>query len=100
MNWNFTVEHQLTTDLLLRAGYVASKGTHLAYNTDANAPLPSATATADNEQARRPYQQYQQITQDTSGANSSYNSLQVEVDKRFSHGLTLSANYTLEQKHR
>jgi hypothetical protein len=94
MNWNLTVEHQLSTDILLRVGYVASKGTHLSYNTDVNAPLPSPTATADNEQARRPYQQYQQLTQDSSDANSSYNSLQVEVDKRFSHGVTLSANYT------
>jgi hypothetical protein len=94
MNWNLTVEHQVSTDVLLRLGYVASKGTHLAYNTDVNAPLPSPAATADNEDARRPFQQYQQITQDTSGANSSYNSLQVEVDKRFSHNVTLSANYT------
>ncbi len=94
MNWNLTVEHQLMNNLLLRVGYVASKGTHLSYNTDINAPLPSADATSDNEDARRPYQQFQQITQDASNGNSSYNSLQVEVDKRFSHGVTLSANYT------
>ena len=94
MNWNLTVEHQIATDILLRVGYVASKGTHLAYNTDVNAPLPSPTATADDEQDRRPYQQFEQITQDSSNANSTYNSLQVEVDKRFSHGVTLSANYT------
>jgi hypothetical protein len=94
MNWNLTVEHQLMNNILLRVGYVASKGTHLAYNTDVNAPLPSPDATADNEDARRPYQQFQQITQDQSNANSSYNSLQVELDKRFSHGVTVTANYT------
>jgi hypothetical protein len=94
MNWNFTVEHQLAKDVLMRIGYVASKGTHLAYNTDINAPLPSPDATADNEDARRPYQQFEQITQDSSNGNSSYNSLQVELDKRFSHGVTLTANYT------
>jgi hypothetical protein len=94
MNWNLTVERQLATDVLLRVGYVASKGTHLSYNTDVNAPLPSATATEDNEQDRRPYQQFEQITQDASDGNSSYNSLQVQVDKRFSHGVTVSANYT------
>ena len=94
MNWNLTIEHQLATDILLRAGYVASKGTHLAYNTDVNAPLPSPTATGDNEQDRRPFQQFEQITQDQSGGNSSYNSFQVEVDKRFSHGIMLTANYT------
>jgi hypothetical protein len=94
MNWNLTVEQQLSNDILLRVGYVASKGTHLAYNTDVNAPLPSPDATADNEDARRPYQQFQQITQDQSSANSTYNSLQVQLDKRFSHGVTVSANYT------
>ena len=94
MNWNLTVEHQIAKDVLVRAGYVASKGTHLSYNTDVNAPLPSPTATADNEQDRRPYQQFEQITQDQSNANSIYNSLQVGVEKRFSHGVTVSANYT------
>ncbi|HEX4170771.1 MAG TPA: carboxypeptidase regulatory-like domain-containing protein [Bryobacteraceae bacterium] len=94
MNWNLTIERQLAKDVLLRVGYVASKGTHLSYNTDLNAPLPSPTATADNEQDRRPYQQFQQLTQDSSNGNSTYNSLQVQVDKRFSHGVTLSANYT------
>ncbi len=94
MNWNLTLEHQLRTDVLLRAGYVASKGTHLGYNTDVNAPLPSPTATADNEDARRPYQQFHQVTQDVSGANSIYNSLQLAFEKRFSHGLSVGANYT------
>ncbi|HSU32365.1 MAG TPA: carboxypeptidase regulatory-like domain-containing protein [Bryobacteraceae bacterium] len=94
MNWNLTIEHQIAKDTLLSVGYVASKGTHLSYNTDVNAPLPSPDATADNEQDRRPYQQFQQITQDASNGNSSYNSLQVQVEKRFSHGVTASANYT------
>jgi hypothetical protein len=94
MNWNLTLERQFWNQVLLRVGYVASKGTHLSYNTDLNAPLPSPTATADNEQSRRPYQQFEQITQDSSNGNSSYNSLQVVLEKRFSHGVTVSANYT------
>jgi carboxypeptidase family protein len=94
LNWNFTVERQVAPDVLVRASYVGSKGTHLNYNTDINAPLPSPTATADNEDARRPYSQFVQLTQDTSGANSTYNALQLSVEKRFSHNFTLSANYT------
>ncbi|MFL6464393.1 MAG: carboxypeptidase regulatory-like domain-containing protein [Bryobacteraceae bacterium] len=94
INWNLTIEHQLRADLLLRATYAASKGTHLGYNTDVNAPLPSPDATADNEDDRRPYKQFLQVTQDVSGANSIYNSLQLGVEKRFSHGFTLTANYT------
>jgi len=94
MNWNLTVEHQLVNNVLVKAGYVGSVGRHLAYNTDVNAPLPSPTATADNEDDRRPYQDFRQVTQDTAGANSSYNALQVAVEKRFSKGVTVSANYT------
>jgi hypothetical protein len=94
MNWNLTVERQIARDMLIRAGYVGTKGTHLPYNTDLNAPLPSAAATAANEQARRPYQDFGQITQDQSGGNSIYNALQLAFEKRFAHGVSLSANYT------
>lgn len=94
LNWNFTVERQVTTDLLARVSYVGSKSTHLNYNTDINAPLPSPTATADNEDARRPYSQFLQFTQNVAGANSNYNALQLSLEKRFSRGFTMSANYT------
>ena len=97
MNWNLTVEHQVSKDVLVRVGYVASLGRHLSYNTDVNAPLPSPTATADDEDARRPYQQYGQVTQDVSGGNSSYNAFQASVEKRFSKGVTVSANYTFSK---
>jgi hypothetical protein len=94
LSWNLTIEHQLRNDLLVRAGYVGSKGTHLGYNADVNAPLPGPGATAANEAQRRPDQNFLELVQDVSGANSIYNSLQVSVEKRFSHGFTVSANYT------
>ncbi|HLJ18248.1 MAG TPA: carboxypeptidase regulatory-like domain-containing protein [Bryobacteraceae bacterium] len=94
MSWNLTIEHQLANNLLMRAGYVASAGRFLSYVTDANAPLPSPTATKANETARRPYQQYGAVADNMSGANSIYNALQVSLEKRFSRGLSLTANYT------
>ncbi len=94
MGWNFTVEHQLRNDLLVRAGYVASKGTHLGYNSDVNAPLPTPNATAGNADQRRPDQNFVQVIEDVSGGNSIYNSLQVSMEKRFTHGFSASANYT------
>jgi hypothetical protein len=94
MSWNFTVEQQLRSDMLLRLGYAGSKGTHLGYNNDVNAPLPGPGATADNEAQRRPNQNFLEVVQDISGGNSIYNSLQVSLEKRFSHGFTVSANYT------
>ena len=94
MSWNLTLEHQLRSDLLARAAYVASKGTHLSYNTDLNAAVYGAGATTGNTQARRPNQDFQSITQNVSGGNSIYNSLQLSLDKRFSHGFTTGVNYT------
>jgi hypothetical protein len=80
----------LSHDLLARAAYVGSKGTHLGFNTDLNA----ARFGPGDIQSRRPFQDFDMITQDVSGGNSIYNSLQVSLDKRFSHGVTLGANYT------
>jgi hypothetical protein len=94
MNWNFTVEQQLAKDMLLRVAYAASAGRFLPYNTDPNAPLPSPTATVASEQARRPYQQLVQVTEDMSGANSMYNALEVTLEKRFSKNFNVTANYT------
>ena len=94
MSWNLTLERQLGSNLLVRGAYVASKGAHLGFNTDLNAAIFKPGATTGNTQARRPNQDFQTITQNISGGNSSYNSLQLSVDKRFSRGLTLGANYT------
>jgi hypothetical protein len=94
MSWNLTIEHQFRTDLLARLAYVGSKGTYLGYNTDMNAPRVFAGSSDFDPQDRRPYQQFNMVTQNISGANSSYNSLQVSLDKRFSHGFTIGANYT------
>ena len=94
MSWNLTVESQLRADLLVRVGYAASKGTHLGYNNDVNAPYPSPGATAANESQRRPDQNFLEVVEDVSGGNSIYNALQVSLEKRFSHGFTVSANYT------
>jgi hypothetical protein len=94
MTWNLTVERQLMPELLFRVGYAASKGTHLGYNSDVNAPLPGPGATSGNESQRRPNQNFQEVVEDISGGNSIYNSLQVSMEKRFSKGFTASANYT------
>ena len=94
LSWNLTVERQIVNNLLFRVGYAASKGTHLGYNSDVNAPLPGPGATAANESQRRPNQNFQEVVEDVSGGNSIYNSLQVSMEKRFSKGFTMSANYT------
>lgn len=95
-SWNFTLEHQLRPDLLLRAAYVASKGTYLAYNTDVNPAVYAAGATTATTNQRRSLYGlgFARITQDQAAGNSIYNSLQATVEKRFSHSFSVLANYT------
>jgi hypothetical protein len=89
MSWNLTVEHQFASNWLARAGYVGSKSTHLAYNTDLNAPVLTSSTTS-----ARPNTDFNKVTQDTSGANAQYQALQLSVDKRFAQRFTLGANFT------
>ncbi len=93
-SWNLTLEHQLRPDLLLRGAYVGSKGAHLGYNTDLNAARYAPGASGDDIDARRPYKDFSSAIENQAGSNSIYNSFQATVEKRFSRGFSLLANYT------
>jgi hypothetical protein len=97
-NWSLTVERELISSLVLRLGYVGTKGTHLTSNYDQNAPIYDTGLTLTQNRAiineRRPIQDFQTIYRWMHGLNSTYNALQVTVDKRYSKGFTLSAAYT------
>jgi hypothetical protein len=53
--------------------------------------IPGSTLSTD---ARRPFQPYTSIIQGSGSGNSFYNSLQLGIEKRLSHGFTVLANYT------
>ena len=97
-NWNLALERQLAQGWLLRVAYVGGDGAHLRelVQLDPAVYIPGSSLST---QARRPFQGYAGIFQTTMDTNSSYNSLQVSLEKRVSqqgpfHGTTLLANYT------
>ena len=93
--WNLTVEQQLTRDVLLRVAYVGNKGTHLQSFKERNAAVYGPGATLRNTDARRPlYPLYASMKEMVDNGNSSYHSLQVTVDKRFSRNFAVLAFYT------
>jgi hypothetical protein len=92
-NWNLTIERQLRPDWLLRAAYVGSRTNHLMENEQLN-PAIYTPGSALSTDARRPYQPYTSIVQATASGNSLYNSMQLSLEKRFSKGFTILANYT------
>jgi len=93
-SWNLTLERQLPGQLVVRAAYAGSKGTHLASLREGNAGvyIPGSTLGTD---ARRPlYPNFGQMTLVEPGDNSNYNALQLNVERRFAKGYTILANYT------
>lgn len=95
-DWNITLEHEVVRNWMLRAAYAGSKGTALMQGYDVNpATYIPGQSTRTNVGSRRPYAPaLQAITMLGSGSNSSFNSLQLTLDKRFSRGFTLMTNYT------
>jgi len=93
--WNFTIEQQLGANYLLRVAYVANKGTHLQSFAELNPALYSPGATLRNTDARRPDAPYfASVKELVDNANSSYHSLQITTEKRFSRNFSFLAFYT------
>ena len=101
--WNLTLEHQFWGNTLVAASYAGTKGTHLSLNADINAAVytpgncgspPAPCSTAANEINREPYPALSSIQDNEPVGNSSYNALQLTVQRRISTGLTLNSNYT------
>lgn len=103
MTWNFSLERQLGKDWVFRTAYIGNKGTHFfgaAENAQEINPaiyIPGGS-TVGNTQARRSYQQFGPIGYYESGNITNYHSLQLNAEKRFSHGYTILANYTWSKK--
>jgi len=93
--WNVNVQRELAADFTVTAAYIGSKGTKLPMRTESNPALFAPGATTGNINARRIFAPtYQSILNYQSIVNSSYNSLQLTLNKRFSKGYTILASYT------
>jgi hypothetical protein len=111
-SWNATVQRQITPTLSLQAGYVGNKGSHIFVGENnwinLNTPTevgfcPSGSNIAPCADAlhRLPFYNSPNPFHLTTGlqcmcnpGDNHYNSLQVQLDKRFSHGLNVLGNYT------
>ena len=93
-SWNAVIERQLRSDLLVRASYVASKGTDLINELQENPGIYAPGATAGNINSRRPIPRIGSLYVFGSMSNSSYQSGQFTVQKRYGRGFSLLANYT------
>lgn len=89
-HYSFGVQQELTAHDLVDIEYVGNHGVDLNGSNDFNDPTPGPGAV----QARRPYQPWSTITFNTQDLSTNYNSLQVKLEHRESHGLQALVAYT------
>lgn len=93
-SWNFTVQHQIRPSFTVEAAYVGNVGRHLYLNRNENQAVPGPGADFN---LRRPFHKFglsQAVFDVCNCDNSSYNSLQLKVQKRVSRGMDFLATYT------
>ncbi len=103
--YSMGIQYSLTSDTLLAVGYAGSHQVHQGLNLDIN-QVPTADllsvfqyensggATGINPDTVRPYLGYSNIYVNTRQATTSYNSLQLSLERQFKHGLQFQVAYT------
>jgi hypothetical protein len=106
ISWTFKIEQQIASTTSLGIGYVGSHGYHELLSADANEPAPTVCPTAPCPAilpagtiyypAGAPLVNPNLANTTTwfSEGLSSYNALQLDVNRRFSHGLQIRGAYT------
>jgi len=122
--WNFNVQRELPAQVLLEVAYVGTRGLQLAHGTESGMNINQldpkymslgsklndlvdnpfyglvnngvlASAKVARSQLLRPYPQFTTINPlFSSGASSTYHSMQVTANKRLSHGMQFQASFT------
>ncbi|HLJ15249.1 MAG TPA: TonB-dependent receptor [Bryobacteraceae bacterium] len=119
-SWTLNIQRQLPKSVLLEVGYTGSRGLKFPFGVQLN-QIPDADLALGNAlrnqvanpfygqisggilssptvgyaQLLRPYPQFDTVTSDLANlANSTYHALEVKIEKRYSHGLTIMGSYT------
>jgi hypothetical protein len=93
-NWNLTLERQLSQGWLVRAAYVGSRSNHIGETVQLNPAVYIPGSTLSIDQRRLFRSSLGGISQLSESINSLYQSAQLTVEKRLTHGLSILANYT------
>ncbi len=93
--WQFSIDRELRNNMGLRVSYIGNKSTNLPWAPDINHTQPSTSFFSQRTSLDRPFPNWGLIFSRDAGANAVYNSLQVELNRRFANGLSFTSAYTL-----
>lgn len=100
--WSFGIQRELPFNILYDLSYVGSKGTRLFMSEDSNPLVPANLRTVPSTNPPIPANRLQGRIDSlqgsrnirTNGGSSSFHSMQMSAQKRFSHGMQFMASYT------
>jgi hypothetical protein len=92
-SWQLSYGRQLTNTLMAEVAYAGSKGSNLIWVGNINEVQPGA-GTQASRRLIQPLANVVNILYFDTNNSSSYNSLQLKLDQRFSRGLQFLASYT------
>ncbi|MBS1787705.1 MAG: TonB-dependent receptor [Acidobacteria bacterium] len=96
-SWHLTLQHELPWKLLLDVGYVGNRSNKLIVLADYNQARPnnsSDPAAGTPLQQRRPFANYSFIQASYNAGFTTYNALQIKLERRFADGLYLLNSFT------
>jgi hypothetical protein len=91
------IQREVPFGLVVDVSYVGRKGRYLQREFNINQLRPGTLPNPVNIAALRPYLGYGAIRISQNDGRSTYNSLQISADRRYSNGLKLGAAYTLSK---
>jgi hypothetical protein len=92
--WHFTIERELFKGLVLNTGYSGNHSVGLWVNGDLNQALPNLAGQALPVKVRRPNPLFDYIDSNFAAGFSTYNALQVKLEKRYASGFYLLNSFT------
>jgi hypothetical protein len=93
----FSVQRELGANMLVDVAYVGNRADDLLALANYNQAYPNNPAGSLSLQARRPIQEFSDITYAFNGNRSRYNALQVKFEYRMKHGLMVLNAFTLSK---
>jgi hypothetical protein len=92
--WNLTLEREVAGGFVARVAYAGSKGTRLVSLREENAAVFTPGATTATTNQRRPlFPNFGNVTLIEPVGNSTFHSMQLTAERRFSKGFSILANY-------
>ena len=94
-SWNTAVERELPFSSTIEVSYVGRRGLHLQRERNINQlPINTVYTTTGSVDPLRPYKGYAAIRVTNNEASSTYNALQISLNRRFNKGLSYGVAYT------